>query len=105
MKPAIIESAEVDDDHITFRLSDGRIVSAPTAWSTRLRSASAEERGRYLISASGIVVEWPAIDEHIGLWTILGISEEEVLTSAGFDTSDMALAVEAQHGTRPISSG
>jgi hypothetical protein len=32
-------------------------------------------------------VEWPAIDEHIGLWTLLGVPEEEVLEAVGFDVN------------------
>jgi hypothetical protein len=28
---------------------------------------------------------WTAIDEHIGLWTLLGVSEEDVMEAAGFD--------------------
>jgi Protein of unknown function (DUF3532). len=85
MKPAIIESARVDDELITFCLSDGRVLSAPTAWSSRLLGATSEERAKYEISASGTIVEWPVIDEHIGLWTMLGVSEDDVLESVGFD--------------------
>jgi len=29
-------------------------------------------------------VEWPAIDEHIGVWTLLGVPEDDVLEAAGF---------------------
>ena len=105
MKHAAITSADVDDDLITFRLSDGRVLSAPTAWSTRLHAASAEERGGYEISASGTVVEWPALDEHIGLWTLLGVPEADVLESAGFETDDVALAVGVKDRTRSGSRG
>jgi hypothetical protein len=30
-------------------------------------------------------VDWPTIDEHIGVWTMLGVPEEEVLEAAGFE--------------------
>jgi hypothetical protein len=33
----------------------------------------------------GTYAEWPGIDEHIGLWTLLGVSEEDVMEAAGFD--------------------
>ena len=69
MKPAIITDVQVDDERITFALSDGRVVSAPTSWSNRLTSATAEERAAYRVGGSGTHVEWPGIDEHIGLWT------------------------------------
>jgi hypothetical protein len=29
--------------------------------------------------------EWPAIDEHVGLWTLLGVSEEDVMEAVGFE--------------------
>ena len=92
MKPAIIESARVDDEHITFSLSDGRVLAAPTAWSSGLLGATSEERATYEISASGTIVEWPAIDEHIGLWTMLGVAEEDVLDSVGFDVRERKAA-------------
>ena len=38
----------------------------------------------YAIGGFGTYMEWPAIDEHIGLWTLLGVSEEGVLKAAGF---------------------
>lgn len=84
MKPAIITDVQVDDERITFALSDGRVVSAPTSWSSRLTSATAEERAAYRVGGSGSHVEWPRIDEHIGLWTMLGVPEDVFLEAAGF---------------------
>ena len=84
MKLAAIIEAHVDDQHISFTLSDGRIVAAPTSWSRRLSTATETERAEYRIDESGILVEWAAVDEHIGLWTLLGVPEEEVFEAAGF---------------------
>jgi hypothetical protein len=36
-------------------------------------------------------VEWPAIDEHIGVWTLLGVPEDDVLEAAGFAMSRKAV--------------
>jgi hypothetical protein len=36
-------------------------------------------------------VEWPAIDEHIGVWTLLGVPEDDVLEAAGFRTPRRAV--------------
>ena len=85
MKPAVIAAAHVDDDRIAFTLTDGRLIAAPTSWSRRLTKATAEERANYRIGGVGTHVEWPSIDEHIGIWTLLGVSEDEVLEAAGFD--------------------
>lgn len=85
MTPAVIASALVDDEHIAFTLTDGRVISAPTSWSQRLLTATAEQRADYRIAGLGTHVEWPLIDEDIGLWTLLGVPEDEVLRAAGFD--------------------
>jgi len=92
MERAVITSVSVDDDLITFRLADGRLVSAPTAWSPRLVGASEAERQDYLVDGAGVVVEWPSIDEHIGLWTLLGVPEEVVLEAAGFEIRRQTLS-------------
>ena len=86
MKTALIKDVHVDDAQITFILTDGREVSAPTSWSQCLTNATADQRAISRIGGFGTYVEWPAIDEHIGLWTLLGVSEEEVMAAAGFET-------------------
>lgn len=91
MVPAIVKDVRVTDEHITFRLEDGRAVSAPTSWSERLSRANAVERRGWRIVGSGTLVEWPAIDEHVGVWTLLGVPEDEVLEAAGFQLSQPAL--------------
>lgn len=80
-----VTGVTVDNERIEFRLSDGRAISAPLSWSRRLVEASAAERAEYSISPSGNVVEWPSVDEHIGLWSMLRVPEEVVLEAAGFE--------------------
>ena len=84
ISPAIIKDVKVDDDLITFALADGREVSAPTSWSVRLSRATPTERTMWKVGGAGTHVEWPAIDEHIGVWTLLGVPEDDVLEAAGF---------------------
>jgi hypothetical protein len=84
ISPAIIRDVRVDDDLITFVLVDGREVSAPTSWSARLSRATPAERARWKVGGAGTHVEWPSIDEHVGVWTLLGVPEDEVLEAAGF---------------------
>jgi hypothetical protein len=92
MQRTVITSVRVDAEHITFALSDGRVVAAPTGWSPRLLTASADERADYRIDDAGVIVEWPAIDEHIGLWTLLGVPEDVVLEAAQFNVKHDTLA-------------
>jgi hypothetical protein len=92
MGRTVIASARVDGEHITFALSDGRVVAAPTTWSPRLLGATPEQRADYRIDDAGVIVEWPSIDEHIGLWTLLGVPEDVVLESADFEIKRDTLA-------------
>ena len=62
-----IRSVEVDDDLISARLVDGRVISIPLAWSWRLTGATPEQRGRYRLIGDGEGVHWPAIDEDISV--------------------------------------
>jgi hypothetical protein len=90
ISPAIIKDVRVDDDLITFVLADGREVSAPTSWSVRLSRATPAERANWRVGGAGTHVEWPSIDEHVGVWTLLGVPEDEVLEAAGFTMTHRA---------------
>ena len=83
IQPAIVRDVRVDDALITFVLSDGREISAPTAWSYRLTDANQEQRDQFEIEPEGLVVEWPEIDEHVGVWTLLGVTEEDAMLAVG----------------------
>jgi hypothetical protein len=82
---ATITDVHVDDRHIALTLSDGRTVAVPTSWSPRLLHATDKQRADYRLDELGIEIEWPELDEHVGLWTFLGVPEEYVLQSAGFE--------------------
>ena len=73
IQPAIIRDVRVDDALITFILSDGREISAPTSWSYRLTDASQEQRDHFEIEPEGL------IDEHVGVWTLVGVTEEDAM--------------------------
>ena len=90
MEPAVVRDVRVSDELITFALEDGRELSAPTAWSERLRNASESARTNFVIESEGMVVSWSEIDERIGVWTLLGVPEEEVFTAAGLRISQPA---------------
>jgi hypothetical protein len=61
----------VDEDAITARLADGRIVSVPLAWSWRLSEATPEQRAHFEILGAGEGVHWPDIDEDISVQGML----------------------------------
>ena len=62
---ARIVSVDVDDESITARLADGRVISVPLAWSWRLSGATPAQRQHYEIIGSGQGVHWPDVDEDV----------------------------------------
>jgi hypothetical protein len=63
-QPRIV-TLEVTDDAIAARLTDGRTISVPLAWSWRLSNATPEQRSRFEMIGDGEGVHWPDIDEDI----------------------------------------
>jgi len=79
-----ITSLDVTGDSITAKLSDGRTVSVPLAWSWRLSQATPEQRKNFEIIGSGEGVHWPDIDEDIGVRGMLqGIPARPPIQSTG----------------------
>jgi hypothetical protein len=68
--PRIIE-LHITDDMITAKLTDGRVISVPLAWSWRLSEATPKQRGHFEIIGSGQGVHWPDIDEDISAMGML----------------------------------
>jgi hypothetical protein len=60
-----ISSVEVTDEAITARLSDGRVISVPLAWSWRLSEATPAQRQNWQLIGDGHGVHWPEVDEDI----------------------------------------
>lgn len=83
IQAAVVRDVRVDDALITFVLADGREVAAPTIWSRRLAGATSAQRAHFEIEPEGLIVAWPDLDEHIGVWTLLGVSEEDAMAAAG----------------------
>ena len=70
---AILEIS-VDEDFLTAKISDGRIVSIPIAWFPRLRKASKEQLQNFEISPANYGVHWPDVDEDISVRAFVNIS-------------------------------
>ncbi len=61
----------VTDDDITVGLADGRRIVVPLAWYPRLLNASPTERQNHRLLGDGYAIEWPDLDEHIGIEGLL----------------------------------
>ncbi|MEA2623332.1 MAG: hypothetical protein QOH61_2242 [Chloroflexota bacterium] len=90
MRFSPVVDVRVSDELVTFVLDDGREVAAPTAWSKRLTDATDEQRRQWQIGGYGTEVSWSELDEDIGVWTLLGISEEALFEAAGFKAPQRA---------------
>jgi hypothetical protein len=66
----LAEDVKVTDDLLTFKLSDGRVISAPLAWYPRLVHGNRKERNNWEIG-SGVGVHWPDLDEDISVENLL----------------------------------
>ena len=61
------------EDALLVSLSDGREVSVPLEWFTRLRNATPEQRSKWRFIARGIGIHWEEIDEDIAVTTLLRV--------------------------------
>lgn len=68
--PAVVD-VNVSDDRLTVVLADGRTLSAPLAWYPRLLAATPAERRHWQLLGGGYAIEWPDLDEHIGIEGLL----------------------------------
>lgn len=59
------------DERLIVDLSDGRSIVVPLEWYPRLREGSAEERSNWRLLGDGYAIEWPDLDEHLGIEGIL----------------------------------
>jgi hypothetical protein len=61
----------VTEEDLTLDLADGRRIVVPLAWYPRLLDATAAERNHWRLLGDGYAVEWPDLDEHIGVEGLL----------------------------------
>jgi len=61
----------VTDEKLVVDLADGRSFVAPLAWYPRLLHASPKERQNWQLLGDGYAIEWPDLDEHIGIEGLL----------------------------------
>jgi hypothetical protein len=58
---------EVSREQITAILDDGRKLTIPTTWFTRLRKATLKQLKNYRILPDAYHIHWPELDEDISL--------------------------------------
>jgi hypothetical protein len=61
----------VTNEELIVSLADGRTLSVPLAWYPRLLHGTVAERQNVHLLGDGYAMEWPDLDEHIGLEGLL----------------------------------
>lgn len=60
---------------LVVRLQDGRSLSVPLSWVSRLQSASDKERRAYELVDGGEEIRWEALDEDLSVAGLLGLPD------------------------------
>jgi hypothetical protein len=61
----------IANDKLAVDLADGRILLVPIEWYPRLLHATDFQRQNWQLLGNGYAIEWPDIDEHIGIEGLL----------------------------------
>ena len=61
----------VTENDLTVDLTDGRRIIVPLAWYPRLMCGSPAERKNWQLLGDGYAIEFPDLDEHIGVEGLL----------------------------------
>jgi hypothetical protein len=61
----------LNEDEMMVDLEDGRRIIVPLAWYPRLTYATATERQNWQLLGNGYAIEFPDLDEHIGVEGLL----------------------------------
>lgn len=70
-KDPVAVEVRVSAGQLTVELADGRCVLVPLEWYPRLLNASKVERRNWRLLGGGYAIEWPDLDEHIGVEGLL----------------------------------
>jgi len=69
-EPVAIE-IRIDNERLFVDLADGRSLVIPLEWYPRLGHGTREERQNWQLLGDGYAIEWPDLDEHIGIEGLL----------------------------------
>jgi len=67
----LAQDIQFTDDDLIVSLVDGRKVTAPLIWFSRLSNATKEQLENYEILSDGEGIHWPDIDEDISVEGLL----------------------------------
>lgn len=85
----------VEVGRLIVDLADGRALSIPLNWYPRLLHGQPQERLNWRLLGGGYAIEWPDLDEHIGIEGLI----------SGRQSSESKVSLEAWLGTRSSEKG
>lgn len=71
LSSARASAVHVTNDSLIVDLTDGRTIAVPIGWFPRLAHGTTQERNQFQLIGQGISIHWPALDEDIGVQTLL----------------------------------
>lgn len=69
-EPVAVKAA-LTSTHLVVELADGRSLTVPLDWYPRLLHGAESERQNWQVLGDGYAIEWPDLDEHIGIEGVL----------------------------------
>ena len=69
-EPAVVDLT-ISNRELAVDLADGRRLVVPLEWYPRLVHGTAQERKNWRLLGNGYAIEWPDLDEHIGIEGLL----------------------------------
>ena len=70
VEPLVME-VHLSGEKLVVDLVDGRSMVVPLEWYPRLLAATQRERENWRLLGGGYAIEWPDLDEHIGVEGLL----------------------------------
>lgn len=67
----VVVGVAIDEESLSLELADGRAVRIPLDWYPRLLHGTRAERQDWRLLGEGYAIEWPDLDEHIGIEGLL----------------------------------
>ena len=61
----------IRSEKLIVDLADGQTLVVPLEWYSRLAYAAPRERQNWILLGKGYAIEWPDLDEHIGVASLL----------------------------------
>lgn len=72
------KAVRFDHLHLHVELADGRIISTPMNWYEELQNATFKQIANYRFICGDTGVEWPDIDYHLSIESMLAVSAQGV---------------------------